>query len=272
MTANFKPLVSIIVPCFNQGKFVRETLVSVQRQTFPDFECIIVNDGSTDNSLEEINSFCKEDARFSFYDKVNEGVSVARNYGIAHSHGQYILPLDADDIIAPEYLQATVDFFKENPHVKLVYTDTCFFGKRKGRQNLPDYSFELLLCRNLINCTALYKKVDFDKTSGYNPNMSSGLEDWDFWLSFLTPNDIVRKIDKDLFFYRIKGQSRNVDASYKILQLTKQLWRNHKDLYGDFFLDPRQFEEYQMIVGSLEYKIGKTILKPFRVMRSFLLR
>ena len=151
-------LISVIVPCYNQGNYVRETLESIRNQTLTDFECIIVNDGSTDNSLEEINSFCKKDARFSFYDKKNEGVSVARNDGIAHSYGQYILPLDADDVIAPEYLQATVDVLNANPHIKLVYTDTGFFGKRKGKQFLPPYSFERMLCKNLINCTALFRR------------------------------------------------------------------------------------------------------------------
>ena len=272
MNTKDKPFVSIIVPCFNQEKYVRETLLSVQRQTFSNFECIIINDGSTDNSSEVILNFCKDDPRFLYFNKKNEGVAVARNFGIAHSQGEYILPLDADDLIAPDYLQICLDVIIKDPLIKLVYTNTCFFGKRKGRQNLPDFSFELLLCRNLINCTALFRRSDYNKTKGYNPNMSAGLEDWDFWLSFLSPNDIVRKLDKDLFFYRIKGQSRNVDASCRIFQLRKQLWRNHKDLYGDFFLDPRQFEEYQMIAGSLEYKIGKMLLKPLRVMRTFLSR
>ena len=266
------PQVSVIVPCYNQGKYIYETLISVQKQTFSDFECIIVNDGSTDNSLEVINLFCKEDARFSFHDKNNEGVSVARNYAISCSHGQYILPLDADDIIAPEYLQTVVTFLKENPKIKLVYTNTCFFGRKKGRQNLPDYSFELLLCRNLITCTALYRRSDYDKTQGYNPNMTAGLEDWDFWLSFLGPNDLVSKIDKDLFFYRIKWQSRNVNTSSNMIQLRKQLWHNHKDLYGNYFLDPCQFIEYQMISNSLEYKIGKMLFKPLRFFFSILFR
>jgi len=264
MITKDKPLISVIVPCYNQGEYVSETLLSVQRQTFSDFECIIVNDGSTDNSLVEIEKFCREDARFSFYDKKNEGVSVARNYGIAHSNGQYILPLDADDVIAPEYLQATVDVLRANPQIKLVYTDTCFFGKRKGKQMLPPYSFERMLCKNLINCTALYRRCDFDKTTGYNPNMSSGLEDWDFWLSLLSPSDKVYKIDKELFFYRIKGRSRNVNATINLSSLRKQLWSNHNNYYGPYFVDPQQCVEYEQISQSREYMLGKFLLKPIR--------
>lgn len=265
-----KPIVSIIVPCYNQSRYIKETLESVRNQTFSDFECIIVNDGSTDNSLDEICKYCDKDCRFLYYDKLNEGVSIARNYGIAHSRGIYILPLDADDIIAPDYLQCCLDVMTEVPSTKLVYTNTCFLGRKHGKQNLPNFSYDLLLCRNVITCTALYKRADFEKTNGYNPNMSEGLEDWDFWLSFLRPDDVVTKIDKDLFFYRIKWFSRNVDAAAKISRLRKQLWLNHKDLYGDIFLDPHQFIEYRMISESPEYKIGKALLRPLRFLFSLL--
>ena len=259
------PQVSVIVPCYNQEKYVKDTLESVQRQTYPNFECIIINDGSTDNSLDVVRKFCMGDKRFVCYDKNNEGVSIARNYGIAHSNGQYILPLDADDVIEPEYLQATVGVLDANPDIKLVYTDTCFFWKRKGKQALPPYSFERMLCENLINCTALYRRCDFDKTTGYNPNMSSGLEDWDFWLSLLSPSDKVYKIEKVLFYYRIKGRSRNVNATISLSSLRKQLWANHKNYYGPYFVDPQQCIEYKLISKSREYVLGKFLLKPIRI-------
>lgn len=260
----FNPLVSVIVPCYNQEKFVHETLSSVQKQTFSDFECIVVNDGSTDNSLMEIQKFCKKDKRFFFYDKKNEGVSIARNYGIAHSHGKYILPLDADDVIAPEYLQATVDVLNANPHIKLVYTGTRLFGKVNKHYSLPQYNFDLLLCRNHIVCTALYKRSDFDLTKGYNPNMNKGYEDWDFWLSFLSPGDKVYQISRDLFYYRIKKVSRNVNANTNFSALRKQIWQNHRDLFATHFVDPVKCEEYRLLSCSMEYRLGKRLLFPVR--------
>ena len=262
--SEIKPVVSVIMPCYNQEKYVREALMSVQGQTFSDFECIVINDGSTDDSLKEIQDFCKEDSRFVYYDKKNEGVSVARNYGIARSHGQYILPLDADDKIAANYLQETIAIMKDHPETKLVYTDTRYFGEMNRHYDLPAYDFELLLCRNHIVCTALYKRADFDKTGGYNPNMDKGYEDWDFWLSFLSPEDKVYQIHQDLFFYRIKRKSRNVNAKTNFSLLRRQIWQNHRELYASHFVDPAKCEEYRLLSCSMEYRLGKVLLYPIR--------
>lgn len=259
-----KPLVSVIVPCYNQGKYVFETLKSVQKQTFRNFECVIVNDGSSDDSQNVIEIFCQSDSRFRFFYKKNEGVSIARNYAIKHSRGEYILPLDADDVLSPDYLQESLEVFSNNPNIKLVYTETRLFGRINSTLKLPDYNFELLLSRNLIVCTALYKRVDYDKTKGYNPNMSSGLEDWDFWLSFLTPKDIVYKINKELFFYRIKKDSRNVSGETDITNQRKQIWYNHRDLYSSYFFNPKESVEYILLINSIEYRLGKIIISPIK--------
>lgn len=264
------PLISVIVPCYNQEMYVCETLISVQKQTYSNFECIIVNDGSMDNSLDQIQKFCKEDSRFIWYDKKNEGVSVARNFGIANSHGEYILPLDADDIIAPEYLEETLSIFLLHPEFKLVYSQTRLFGKISGSFDLPLYDYYRLLHRNHIVCTALFRKADFDRTSGYNPNMKEGLEDWDFWLTFLQPTDLVFRIDKPLFFYRIKSRSRNKDARANFRKLRRQIWQNHRDIYAQNFLDPSLSEEYRLLEESREYQLGKVLLYPIRFILDFL--
>lgn len=264
MTIKKEPLVSVIVPCYNQGKYIFEALESVQRQTFPNFECIIINDGSTDDSLEIAQKFCRNDSRFICYDKKNEGVSIARNYGISHSHGIYILPLDADDKIDPKYLDEALSVFRSNPEVKLVYSNTRLFGKINADFDLPPYDYNRLIHRNHIVCTALFRRCDFDKTNGYNPNMREGLEDWDFWLSFLQPSDVVYKIDKFLFLYRKKSKSRNIDARANLRKLRYQIWQNHRDVYAQNFLDPSLSEEYRLLEESREYRLGKVILTPIR--------
>ena len=167
MGKNKKPVVSIIVPCFNQGKYILETLESVSKQTFTNFECIVVNDGSTDDSLVKMKSFCEDDTRFHYIDKFNEGVSVARNTAIRQSQGKYILPLDADDMIAETYLEKTVAYIEEHPEVKVVCTNTRLFGAKNTDYDLPEYSYNRIICRNVLVCTALYRRKDFDKTPGY---------------------------------------------------------------------------------------------------------
>ena len=92
------PKVSVIVPCYNQGEYLADALESVLYQTFTDWECIIVNDGSSDNTEEVANKFCELDKRFKYISQTNQGVSAARNNGIKASSGTYILPLDGDDV------------------------------------------------------------------------------------------------------------------------------------------------------------------------------
>ena len=95
-----KSIVSIIVPCYNYAALFREALDSVLAQTYDDWECIIVNDGSTDDTEEIALQYCQKDERFIYFYKENGGHSSARNYGIKKSKGEYILPLDPDDKIA----------------------------------------------------------------------------------------------------------------------------------------------------------------------------
>lgn len=224
------PLVSVIVPCYNQGKYVNDALSSVRNQTYTNIECVIVNDGSTDNSLDEIKNFCKTDDRFFYYDKNNEGVAIARNYAISHSHGELILPLDADDKIAPDYIQEAVGIFRTRPDVKLVYSKVLYFGDVNGEFKRPEYNYSRLIRSNLIVCTAMYRRSDYIKTDGYNPNLK-GLEDWDFWLCLLGQGDVVYRINKFLFYYRIKESSRNVNANKSYIKIKRQIWENHMHLF-----------------------------------------
>ena len=253
------PLVSVIIPCFNQARYVSETLESVQQQTFTDFECIVVNDGSTDDSLLKIKAFCEDDTRFRYIDKPNEGVSVARNTAIRQSKGKFLLPLDADDKIAPTYLEKTVTYLKQHPEVKLVCTNTRLFGTKNVDYDLPEYDYRRIICRNVLVCTALFRRKDFDKTSGYNPRMVKGLEDWDIWLSFLKESDQVHRINEYLFFYRMKYESRNRSSFKAYAKVREQIWENHKDIYANYFFNPVESDEYQTLIHSKEYRIGKAL-------------
>jgi len=226
------PLVSIIVPCYNQACFLSQALDSVLSQTYQNWECIIVNDGSSDNVEEVAGHYLTRDRRFRYLAKTNGGIADARNFGIKHSNGEYILPLDADDYIGNEYLSLAIDHFIEDPNCKVVYCKAQLFGCESGPFQLPDYSFNMLTTDNLLFCSAFYRRSDFDNTAGYNSNMVSGWEDWDFWLSLLSPSDKVFRIDKDLFFYRIKEQSRSTIANQNVDLLFIQLIKNHPEILG----------------------------------------
>lgn len=226
--------ISIIIPVFNKAEYLAETLLSVINQTHADWECIVVDDGSTDNIKSIVESFQKKDSRFVYLYQKNQGPSVARNNGILKSKGEYILPLDSDDLISRDYTEIALSLFQKHTDLKLVYCKARFFGLKEGEWNLPNYSYERLLLENIIFNSAIYKKTDYLKTEGYDKHLNTGLEDWDFWLSFIKKEDLVFKIPKVLFFYRITDESRNTNLikNKALLSLRKKIFQKHKNIYN----------------------------------------
>jgi len=272
-----RPIISIIVPCYNQAQYLSDTLKSVLAQELTEWECIIVNDGSIDNTEEIALKWCKKDNRFSYYNKENGGVCKARNYGIKKSMGKYILPLDADDIISKEYTKEAIVIFENNRDVKIVFSKAMMFGEAEGEWSLLPYSYQnMLFVRNCIHCSGIYRRSDYEKTIGYNPNMNEGWEDYDFWLSILHENDIVIKLEDFHFFYRIKKISRTTEISKDIeRKLRLQLFRNHEDIYLKYFNPIEIYNELKLlknIQNTKQYKIGGIIVKPFRFLYSLFIK
>ena len=116
-----KKRVSIIVPCYNQAQYLDECLQSVLEQTYPHWECIIINDGSPDNTEKVAQEWVVKDTRFKYIYKENGGLSSARNAGIEIADGEFILPLDADDKISAHYLKLAVKEFEKDTYLKVVY-------------------------------------------------------------------------------------------------------------------------------------------------------
>lgn len=268
--------VSIIIPCYNQELYIADALESVLKQTYADWECIIIDDGSTDNSAQIAIDYSHKDKRFKYINQKNQGVCIARNVAIHKAKGEYILCLDADDIITPDYLELCVKELDKDSNVTLVTCNYQYFGKRHSKVMLEPYSIERLMGHNLfINCS-MFRKNDFVKVNGFNENMKQGLEDWDFWLSILKNGGKVKYLNGIHFYYRIKSakESRNLStALIHYEDLRKQIWSNHKDLYSLKYSSPQMSLEYLQIYNSIEYRIGKFLLKPFRwIFNYFILR
>jgi glycosyltransferase involved in cell wall biosynthesis len=129
--------VSVIIPSYNKAQFIKDTLQSVLVQTYPNWECIIVDDGSTDDSMQIINDFVEKDSRFSFLPKdgkLKKGPSSSRNLGIQNAKGEYVVFLDADDLLSPECLENRVRLFGENKEKDFLVFQMQRFKKQ------PDYS------------------------------------------------------------------------------------------------------------------------------------
>ena len=267
---NSTPLISIIMPSYNQGPYLAEALESVLAQTYTYWECIIVDDGSQDYTKEVAKSYCVKDSRIKYVYQENSGVSVARNNGIAHSRGEYILPLDGDDKIAPKFLELTLQEIEKDRDIRVVYTDVKYFGSRNDVYRLPDFSIEQLLGMNVMCITALFRKEDFEKAGGFNTNMKEGLEDWDFWVSmFQDGKGTAVKIPEVLFYYRRKPISRNTSASKAKIDFRRRIWENHKEMFSIVYPNPLLTTEYENVVNSREYKLGYLILHPFKGYRKY---
>lgn len=273
-----KPLVSVIIPCYRKAQYLAATLESMQKQTYPAVEILVVDDGSPDNTREVMEPYLAQMPNLRYIHQENAGVSVARNHGIRSSSGRYVMALDADDAIEPTYIERCADYLSAHPEVKLVYTLADTFGIRTGNWDLPDYSFDALLWTNMVHYCAMYRREDFDRTEGYNPNMVKGFEDWDFWLYFLRPEDRVHCIQERLFHWRVLEVSRSLDADNNMQTLLRQLYHNHEELYQPHLQDIVYFREmwshyqwrYQKadeVRHSKAYRLGKLLLKPASLFR-----
>lgn len=225
--------VSVVIPCFNLGQYINEAVDSVKAQTYQDFEIVVVNDGSTDLETKKIIENL-DAPKIKILTTSNQGLASARNNGIESSCGKYILPLDADDRIAPTYLEKAVGVLEKNENTGIVYCQARFFGAKSFEWDLPSFELSRMMIDNLIFCSAFFRRKDWEAVGGYNPNMVYGWEDYDFWLSLIELGKEVYRIPETLFFYRARKDSMvNSMSEEKLLYSYKQLGKNHKKLYID---------------------------------------
>ncbi|MCL5990545.1 MAG: glycosyltransferase, partial [Bacteroidetes bacterium] len=230
-----KPVVSVIIPCYNQAEYLRDAVESVVSQTYKDWECIIVNDGSPDNTSKIANQLIKEYKQFNIklLEKVNGGLSDARNAGIAISGGKYILPLDSDDKISPSYLEETVSILDKNPDYHIVYVDEQNFGvtnhiHRKGVSEL-----QYLMQYNVHDYCSLYRKELWISAGGYSVLMFIGGEDWNFWIAAAKSGFKSYHLEKPLFMYRSRVGTMVETTLAKIDEVKAHIIIQHKDIFRE---------------------------------------
>lgn len=223
--------VSVIIPVFNtKEEYLKEAIESVLAQTFLDWELVIVDDGSTQNT-----NFLKtfSNPKVKIIRQENQGPAVARNNGIKLAQGKYILPLDSDDKIHPEYIEKAFNILENNTEIGIVYCDAELFGEKSGKWKLDEYKFPNILWKNVIFCSAMYKKSDWEKIGGYKKEMDLGYEDWEFWISLIEKGIKIYKLPEVLFYYRINNDSRSNQAKkfLNYVKLNKKIINFHKELY-----------------------------------------
>jgi teichuronic acid biosynthesis glycosyltransferase TuaG len=203
-------LVSIITPCFNSGKFIAQTIQSVQNQTYKNWEMIIVDDGSQDNTVSVIKKMASQDNRIKFLQlETNSGTGIARNSALKLASGLFIAFLDADDLWKPNKLEIQIEFLKAN---KLPFTFSFYecineAGQLMNRTIEAPLSLsyrQLFFCNYIGNLTGIYDVSYFGKIPITSLRKR---QDWIHWLTILKKIKIAQPIPESLAFYRVRQNS-----------------------------------------------------------------
>lgn len=217
-------LVSIIIPFFNNHVTIEETLQSVENQTYPNIEIIVVNDGSSIESAAELNRILSGRENITLLTQDNQGAAAARNLGANSASGTYFIFLDSDDVIACEYVAKCLEVLTSDTNVKAVYSQAEFFGAKTGFWRLPVCSgVESLLKDNRIPCVAMHRSADFFRLGGFDSQFKTH-EDWDYWIRVLQDGGTAFQIPEVLFFYR-----KSADGSYLMDQVGQSMTRMSED-------------------------------------------
>lgn len=209
------PKLSIIVPSFNQAEYLPEALDSVLRQTMDDWECLVVDDGSTDSSRDVIKTYAERDARFRAILQAQQGVSAARNAGISDARGEFLLFLDSDDLILPSLAETLLPALLENPGLDVIYGRHRVIdrfgiptGLESGFRPVIDDYIQNLFINNLFQLnSAIVRKSSLER---FSVRFSHELrpEDWAFWLDLALAGANFGRVNAVISAYRIHHQGR----------------------------------------------------------------
>lgn len=219
-------MVDIILPVYNGEEYLSEALDSVLAQTYTEWVCYIVDDGSTDKTIDIINKYCESDKRFTFIqNETNQGISYSLNRGIAQGNSKYIARLDADDKWYPYHLSETISFLEHNPNIELVGTYVTIDGRVINTHTYrnPTEIWQQLSNTNPFNHpTVVFRRTLFEQSSGYQ-SKCDGFEDWHLWARLVTPtNATVLEITS--VYYRVEeGKTLTIKNPEEYIRFKRRL-------------------------------------------------
>ncbi len=228
------PRVSVVIPCYRQARFLSEAVASVVAQTFTDWEIVIVDDGSPDDTavVAQLLIAAHPDRRIRLIRQENRGLAEARNAGIRVARAPYILPLDADDMLEPEMLAQTVAALDAHPEVGFVYTDVRRFGAENNILRTQPYSLNRLRFQNMMMPATLFRRRAWEQVGGFRMvKPVQGCEDWDFWISLAEAGWEGMYIAQPLLRYRRTAGSMVSTVRRYNLELRAHIFLNHRRLY-----------------------------------------
>ena len=260
-----KPLVSIVIPFYNLGIFLKETVLSVLDQSYQNFEIIIINDGSTEEESISVLSQIKDlDARIKVYDQQNQGPCSAKNYGVEKASGTIVGFLDSDNCFLPEYIEKSV-FAIENDGVDWFFGDLIYFGEKSGGKS------QILKCREEIfinspidNCFFVRRSV-FNEIRGFDEYLNRlGLEDWELIIRLITKRKSYKNISEPMFKYRVRSNSRSANEAKEFQKKIKRyVYEKHSEAFIDYYSN-LVFENLKL-KDSFEFKVGRVLRRILQI-------
>ena len=225
------PLVSVIIPTYNDAHYLKDSIASITNQTFTDWEIIIVNDGTTNSDCLQILANINN-PKITVLHKQNGHLAAARNFGIASAKGSIIVTLDADDKFEKTFLQKGVTILNKNKHIGVV---TCYlksFGNRNFKWQPLGGSIQNFLYRLECTASAMYRKQCWVGAGGYDEQMKLGYEDWEYWIRVTACGWEVAVIPQYLLLYRTTANQMSVTQSEPNREkIINYIMTKHKDLY-----------------------------------------
>ncbi|MCJ8280166.1 MAG: glycosyltransferase [Rivularia sp. ALOHA_DT_140] len=254
------PCCSIIIPAYNAIKYLPETLESVLKQSFTDFEVFIIDDGSYDNIVEWVDGI--QDSRVKFISQKNKGVSAARNLGISNASGEYIAFLDADDLWESSKLEKQLQYLAENPSVGLIHAEMALIDEeskslgRKFTSDIEGNALKQLLEQNtIVTSSVIVRRSCLEKVGNFDNNLTSS-EDWELWVRIALHYSIAI-IKEPLVFYRIHANNttKNWQMLEQDLRLIEQVFQSVPEEL--FYLKKRTYAYSNIYLGLAEKVIKK---------------
>jgi glycosyltransferase involved in cell wall biosynthesis len=226
-----EPLVSIIVLCHNYGRFLPEAMESALGQDYPSLELIVIDDGSTDDSLEVASGY--ED-RAKVLSQPNQGLARTCNRGASEARGEYFVFLSADDRLESTYVSELIAALRRTPAASFAYCSAQLFGAASGVMPARPFSaFSLVRGQNYINGSALTLRADYLASGGYPEDLGEGaFDDWDFWLTMLERGKRGTYVPRPLLHWRRHERGSKDPASRGAAAAeAARIRARHADLY-----------------------------------------
>ncbi len=273
------PLVSIITPCYNYGRFLAETLDSLLAQSYNNWECIIINDGSKDNTEDVALQYASLDKRFKYIYQQNTGLPGARNAALLQAKGKYIQLLDADDLIEPEKLSLQVVLLETHPEIDLVYSKMMLFQSDAMERTYTSFTLtnnvqpsgkNEIIISALVDDTfflpgcVIFRRNLYEQVGNFNETLY-GLEDWNYWSraaligkGFYSDDRIgtqllCRDHESNMSKVYVKMLNARIQARKHIVSVTKELNRHNKLKVSPAFIN-KILKQHHLLLLKDEYQ------------------